>query len=209
MNVVSAVTNLIKILFLLLLILVILMGGLFWFDHLGLINYKRFIGPYERYLPSFMKRGVSAADEPLLLEKEFLGKKEEMLLQKERELELRNQELDAWELSLKENESKLKEEASSLEDEKKVLSEKLREYDNYRENIRRQAEYFTSMPPAAAVERLAKLDDLLAIDILRQIDTSASEAGRLSIVPYFLSLMDPERAATLQRKMTKVGYDSE
>ncbi|KPJ86598.1 MAG: hypothetical protein AMS17_11760 [Spirochaetes bacterium DG_61] len=209
MNVGSAVTNLIKILFLLLLILVILIGGIFWFDHLGLINYKRFIGPYERYLPSFMKRGESAVDEPLLIEKEFLVKKEEMLLQKELELELRTQELEAWDLSLKENESKLKEEAVSLEEEKKVLSEKLREYDNYKDNIRRQAEYFTSMPPTAAVERLAKLDDLLAIDILRQIDTNAAEAGRLSVVPYFLSLMDPERAATLQRKMTKVGYDSE
>jgi len=208
-NVGSAITNLVKILFLLLLILVILIGGLFWFDHLGLVNYKRLIGPYERYLPSFMKRGESAAEEPLLLEKELLGKKEQMLLEMERELAQRTQDLQAWELSLKENEAKLREEAASLEEEKKVLSEKLREYDNYRENIRRQAQYFTSMPPQAAVERLSKLDDLLAIDILRQIDTSAAEAGRVSIVPYFLSLMEPEKAAALQRKMTKVGIEGE
>ena len=204
MNVGTAVTNFIKIIFLLLLILVIFVGGIFWFDHLGLIDYKRLIGPYEKYLPSFMRRGEPVDEDSLLLEREFLKKQETMLLEKERQLELRAQELEVQELSLKESEAKLKEDAASLEEEKKVLSEKLREYDNYKDNIRKQAEYFTNMPPAAAVERLAKLDDLLAIDILRQIDASAEEAGRASVVPYFLSLMDPEKAATLQRKMTKV-----
>lgn len=204
MNIGAAVTNFIKIIFLLLLILVIFVGGIFWFDHLGLIDYKRLIGPYEKYLPSFMRRGEPADEDPLLLEREFLKKQETMLLEKEQQLELRVQELEAKELALKESEAKLKEDAVSLEEEKKVLSEKLREYDNYKDNIRKQAEYFTNMPPAAAVERLAKLDDLLAIDILRQIDASAEEAGRVSVVPYFLSLMDPEKAATLQRKMTKV-----
>ena len=204
MNVGIAITNFIKIIFLLLLILVIFVGGIFWFDHLGLIDYKRLIGPYEKYLPSFMRRGEPVDEDSLLLEREFLKKQETMLLEKERQLELRAQELEVQELSLKESEAKLKEDAASLEEEKKVLSEKLREYDNYKDNIRKQAEYFTNMPPAAAVERLAKLDDLLAIDILRQIDATAEEAGRVSVVPYFLSLMDPEKAATLQRKMTKV-----
>jgi len=203
-NVGIAITNFIKIIFLLLLILVIFVGGIFWFDHLGLIDYKRLIGPYEKYLPSFMRRGEPVDEDSLLLEREFLKKQETMLLEKERQLELRAQELEVQELSLKESEAKLKEDAASLEEEKKVLSEKLREYDNYKDNIRKQAEYFTNMPPAAAVERLAKLDDLLAIDILRQIDATAEEAGRVSVVPYFLSLMDPEKAATLQRKMTKV-----
>jgi len=203
-NVGIAITNFIKIIFLLLLILVIFVGGIFWFDHLGLIDYKRLIGPYEKYLPSFMRRGEPVDEDSLLLEREFLKKQETMLLEKERQLELRAQELEAKELALKESEAKLKEDAASLEEEKKVLSEKLREYDNYKDNIRKQAEYFTNMPPAAAVERLAKLDDLLAIDILRQIDATAEEAGRVSVVPYFLSLMDPEKAATLQRKMTKV-----
>jgi hypothetical protein len=68
-NVGSAITSFIKILFLLLLILVILFGGIYWFDHLGLINYKRMIGPYEKYLPTFLKRGESAIDDPLLLGK--------------------------------------------------------------------------------------------------------------------------------------------
>jgi flagellar protein FlbB len=121
------------------------------------------------------------------------------------ELETTMSDLEQKELELNELEAKLTEEMKRLEEEKKVLSEKLSEYDNYRENIAKQAEYFTSMPPDAAVERLAKLDDLLVIDILRQIDRTAEEEGRLSVVPYFLSLMDPTKAAVIQRKMTKIG----
>jgi flagellar protein FlbB len=205
MNVGTMIGNLLKILFLLLLILVILAGGIYWFDHLGLIDYKSLTGPYMRYLPSFLSRGESAEEDPLLLEKEMLNKKEEILEEKMRAIEQKGQELEARELAIQESEIKLEEDLVSLEEEKKLLSEKLREYDNYRENIRKQADYFTAMPPQAAVERLAKLDDLLAIDILRQIDSEAVEEGRMSMVPYYLSLMDPEKAATLQRKMTKVG----
>ena len=205
MSAASTVTNLLKIIFLLMLIVVILLGGVFWFDRLGLVDYNKFVGPFEKYLPMFMKKGVEVTDEPVLLEEEFLNKREEMLLAKNRELELEKQEVEKKKLELQEIEAKLTEEASRLEEEKKVLSEKLREYDNYNENIKKQAGYFTNMPPAAAVERIAKLEDLLAIDILRQIDAAAEEEGRVSVVPFFLSLMDPEKAATLQRKMTKVG----
>jgi len=205
MNVGTMIGNLLKILFLLLLILVILTGGIYWFDHLGLIDYKRLTGPYMRYLPSFLSRGESAEEDPLLLEKEMLNKKEEILEEKMRAIEQMGQELEARALAIQESEIKLEEDLVSLEEEKKLLSEKLREYDNYRENIRKQADYFTAMPPQAAVERLSQLDDLLAIDILRQIDSEAVEEGRMSMVPYYLSLMDPEKAATLQRKMTKVG----
>jgi len=205
MNVGTMIGNLLKALFLLILIVVILAGGIYWFDHLGLIDYKSFARPYMKYLPSFLNRGESTKEDPLLLEKEFVNKKEEILEEKMRALEQREQQLEARELSLQESETKLKEDLMSLEEEKKLLSEKLSEYDNYRENIRKQAGYFTGMPPQAAVERLAQLDDLLAIDILRQIDSEAVEEGRMSVVPYYLSLMDPEKAATLQRKMTKVG----
>jgi hypothetical protein len=53
------------------------------------------------------------------------------------------------------------------------------------------------------------MEDLLVIDILREIDRRAEETGTQSIVPYFLSLMEPpEKAAAIQRKMTKM-YDAE
>jgi len=38
---------------------------------------------------------------------------------------------------------------------KKVLSEKISAYDNYKDNIRKQAQYLTGMPPRAARARPA------------------------------------------------------
>ena len=204
MRIGKIISNLLKIIFLLLLIIVIALGGIFWFDRLGLIDYMKVIGPFSKYLPSFLKKGEVVEEDPLLLEKELLAKREKALEEKKRELESYEKKLKQKELELQEKEMKLAEEAKRLDEKEKVLTEKQREYDNYRENIKEQARYFTSMPPDAAVERLSKLDDLLVIDILRQIDRDAEEAGQVSLVPYYLSLMDPEKAATIQRKMTRM-----
>ncbi|MBN2324919.1 MAG: hypothetical protein JXQ30_14410 [Spirochaetes bacterium] len=197
--------NILKIFFLLLLLIAIVLGGMYWFDHLGLLDYRRVIGPLSRYLPSFMQRGETEDGDPLLMEREILLKQGEVLKAKEGTIEQQSVMLEQKELELKETEAKLAEETKRLEEEKKVLSERLNEYDNYSENIDTQALYFVSMPPKAAVERLSGLDDLLVIDILRRIDRNAEEEGRQSVVPYYLSLMDPDRAAVIQRKMTKVG----
>jgi flagellar protein FlbB len=201
----SVFTNLLKIAFLLLLIVAIAFGGLFWFDHLGILDYNRFVKPFERYLPVFMRRGKAVTEDQLLLDKEFLFKEKEILEAEKKDLEVAHADLERRSLEIKELEAKLGEEAKRLDEEKKVLSEKMGAYDNYKDNIRKQAQYFTNMPPKAAVDRLSQLEDLLAIDILRQIDRNAEEQGRTSVVPYFLSLMDPTRAAVLQRKMTKTS----
>jgi len=199
----AAVSSVLKIIFLLVLNLVILLGGLYWFDRLGVLDYQKLVGPLMRYLPAFLRRGEPVVEDPLLLDKEFLGKKEQVLSARERELALVKEELERKTLTLQEQETKLAEEAKHLDEEKKVLSEKISAYDNYKENIKKQAQYFTSMPPREAVERLELLDELLAIDILRQIDQNAQEQGKVSIVPFYLSRMDKSKAASIQRKMTK------
>jgi flagellar protein FlbB len=57
------------------------------------------------------------------------------------------------------------------------------------------------MPPQNAVGILAALDDQDAIDVLRKTEEIARAEGTTSVVAYWLSLMDPARAAELQRKM--------
>ena len=205
MSVTSAFSNLLKILFLILLIVVLIMAGIFWFDRIGILDYRKVAGPLSQYLPAFMQRGEEPVEEDeFLLERSFLEKQEQRLQDMANDLDRREQELDERTLAMNEQEAKLTEEAKRLEEQEKVLSEAQRQYDNYRDNIRKQAEYFSSMPPRDAVERLQKLEDLLIVDILREIDKRAEETGTQSIVPYYLSLMDAERAASVQRKMTKV-----
>jgi flagellar protein FlbB len=205
MSAVSALSNFLKILFLLLLILVIILAGIYWFDHLGVIDYRRLIGPVEEHLPAFLRRGERVGESPLLLEKEFVEKQAQILDARQQELEERGRELDARARELQELEARLQEEAQRLQEEEKVLSQKQTAYDNYTDNVRKQAEYLISMQPEDAVERLSRLNDLLIIDILREVDRIAEETGGLSMVPVYLSLMEPEKAAAVQRKMTKVS----
>lgn len=205
MSVASAVSNFLKILFLLLLILVIILAGIYWFDYLNLIDYGRLIEPVEEYLPAFLIRGEEAPESPLLLEREFLDKQEQILEARATELVRYEEQLEERALELQEMDARLEEEAQRLEEMEKVLSQRVRAYDNYMENVRQQAQYLISMPPEAAVERLSELDDLLIIDIFRQIDQLAEETGQLSMVPVYLGMMDPEKAASVQRKMTRVS----
>ena len=68
-------------------------------------------------------------------------------------------------------------------------------------NLEQNAVYLTSMAPANAIAILAKQDDQYVIDTFRIIDAQALKAGTDSVVPVWLSMMPPDRAATLQRKM--------
>jgi flagellar protein FlbB len=57
------------------------------------------------------------------------------------------------------------------------------------------------MPPERAVGIIAAMDDQLVIDVFRKTEEIAQAEGTTSIVSYWMSLMPPDRAAELQRKM--------
>jgi flagellar protein FlbB len=57
------------------------------------------------------------------------------------------------------------------------------------------------MPPQRAVGILAAMDDQDIIDVFRKTDQLAEASGSSSIVPFWMSLMDPQRAAEISRKM--------
>ena len=50
---------------------------------------------------------------------------------------------------------------------------------------------------------LLAMDDQDVIDVLRVTEEQAAEAGEVSLVAYWLSLMPSDRAAVLQRKMSR------
>ncbi len=55
--------------------------------------------------------------------------------------------------------------------------------------------------PQRAVDILLAMDDQNIIDVLRKTEELAAAGGTTSMVSYWLSLMPPERAAEIQRKM--------
>jgi flagellar protein FlbB len=58
------------------------------------------------------------------------------------------------------------------------------------------------MPPQNAVNIISAMNDQDAIDILRKTEEIARAEETASVVAFWLSLMEPERAAEIQRKMS-------
>ncbi|WPR03346.1 flagellar protein FlbB, partial [Treponema pallidum subsp. pallidum] len=52
-----------------------------------------------------------------------------------------------------------------------------------------------------------KTDDQDVIEVFRMVDAAARQRGVNSLVPYWLSLMPPDRAAEIQRKMANKPAD--
>jgi len=190
-----------RILLLLLVITALVLGGLVWFDYLGLINARRMIAPVYGLFGG--RKPPLDAEDPLLLEKERLAKQQEALGLRLQDLDSREQALKKKEDELAQLIEQLKEKEKALEDREKVFNERLKDFDNRRVNLKQNATYLVGMPPANAVKILLAMEDQDVIDIFRLTEEQAIQAGETSLVAYWLSLMPPERAAGLERKMAK------
>ena len=190
-----------RILILLLLVVVIALGGLVWFDYLGVVDAREVLAPVFRLV---RRQEVQVdAEDPLLLEKERLAKQIEALA-------LRSEELDSWEAQLAGREAEITQKIEQLQsreeaidDREKVFNERVEAFDNRRDNLRQNAEYLVGMPPEDAVKILLEMEDQFVIDLFRMAEEQARTEGETSLVAYWLSLMPADRAATLQRKMAR------
>jgi flagellar protein FlbB len=190
-----------RIFILFLLIIVLTLGGIIWFDYLGLIDARSIIRPVYSLFGLGGKSTVAGADDPLLLERERLAKEQEALTQREQAVSTREAELAAKEKELTQLGQDLNDRQTALEAQQKALIDSQKSLDDRRVNLEQVAEYLTSMAPAKAVAILENQDDQYVIDVFRIVETQAKKAGEDSIVPVWLSLMKADMAARLQRKM--------
>jgi len=194
-----------RFILMLLLLLAIVIGGMFWFDYLGLIDAKAIFSPALRLLKVPTRTGNALpADSPTLLDDERFGKQLEAM-------DIRKQELDELERLAAEREAgivakagEVDERQKSLDEQQKSLNSAKEQYDNKKANIAQNARYLSGMPPKDAVNIInAMTDDQMVIDILRAVEEIAAQTGEASVVAYWLSLMPPERSAAVQRKMSQ------
>jgi len=201
-----------RIVVLLFLILILAGGGLLWFDYLNVIDAKNVLGPVftalrdvpliGRMVPQGESRTqLPAGPENLSIDAERLAVRMEAL-------DLRGMELDKQQQDLQNRQGQIEQMAQELDDRQKALDEReksinalLSDAEIKDRTVERNAINLTNMPPQRAVGILAAMDDQDVIDVLRKTDQLADASGSSSIVPYWLSLMDPQRAADLSRKM--------
>ena len=196
--------NLGKSIVLLILIIILVLGGLLWFDYLGVIHAKKMFAPVYKLFGMEPQTSLTATQtKPLTanLDEDRLAKRLEAL-------DIRAQELDKREADVSRLENQNEEIARELEDRKKSQDERektfdnqVKKYDDRNTNIETIAKYLNSMPPKTAVEELLSHDDQDVIDILRKADEIAAENKTVSMSSTWLMYMPAERAATIQRKM--------
>lgn len=191
-----------RILVMLVIILALILGGLVWFDYLGLLNLKDTFAPvYQALGVSARKPSTIPSDSATLLDDERAAKLYEALDASREELEARSSALDERESEIARISQELEEQRKALEDKEKSFNQTVESIENRKANIDQNARYLTGMEPLKAVEILKSMDDQMVIDVLRAAEEQAQAEGQVSIVAYWLSLMPPERSAAIQRKM--------
>ncbi|MCL2175754.1 MAG: flagellar protein FlbB [Treponema sp.] len=191
---------------LLLLIGILSVGAVIWFDFLNVIDAKTVLAPIYKYIPFIPGEGRS---QPKIADDELINLDAERLAIRLEALELRNMELDTQQRDLDNRYGEIAQMAQELEERQNALDERENslsaqrlDAENKDRNVEQNARYLTGMPPVNAVNILAALDDQDAIDIIRKTEEIARAEGTASIVSFWFSLMDPKRAAELQRKMS-------
>jgi len=188
-----------------LLVVLLTVGGVFWFDYLNVIDAKTVLAPIYKYIPFIAGEGRS---QPRISPDDSLNLNDERLFIRLEALGLRDLEQDTRHRELENRYGEIVQMAQELEERQKALDERenslraqAQDAEDKSRNVEQNARYLTGMPPENAVDIIAALDDQDAIDVIRKTEEIARAEGTMSIVAYWFSLMDPARAAELQRKM--------
>ncbi len=188
--------------FVLLLILLVL-GGIVWFDYLGIVNAKSVLAPVYGLLGVQRVSGPVAAEDPNLLTRERLAKQADAVALRQDEQDRREADLSRRDRELTQRSEDLKDREQAVEAREKAFNEQVKAFENRRVNLVQNSRYLTSMLPKNAVDILTKMDDQDVIDIFRITEQEAARSGEDSPVAFWLSQMPADRAAALQRKMAR------
>lgn len=190
---------------LLLLLAILSIGGIIWFDFLNVIDAKTVLAPIYRFIPFIPGEGRTqpaiGADELINLDAERLTIRLEALELRNLEMDTRQRDLDTRFGEIVQMAQELEERQNALDERENSLRAQALDAENKDRNVEQNARYLTGMPPQNAVNIIASLDDQDAIDVIRKTEEIAQAEGTASIVAFWFSLMDPARAAELQRKM--------
>ncbi|MDR3342496.1 MAG: flagellar protein FlbB [Treponema sp.] len=191
-----------RVIVLLLLIIALVGGGLVWFDYLNVVDAKTLLAPLYRFMGrEGRNQGTVQADEFLSLDVERLAIRLQALELRELELEKQEQDIQSRRGEIEQMAQELEERQKALDERENSFSAVVQEAETKDRNVEQNARYLNGMPPVRAVGIIAAMDDQDVIDVFRKTEALAQAEGTASIVSYWLSLMPPERAAELQRKM--------
>ena len=191
-----------RVIVLLLLIIILAFGGLFWFSYLGLINARGVFSPVYSLFGLKTPAGVaSPSDAEADLDADRYAKRLVSLDIRSQELDKKEAEVTAREKEAAQVSQELDDRLSIIEEKEKSFKQMMTERDQREVNIDQIARYINGMQPDKAVANLLQMDDQDIIDVLRAVEAIAKKENKTSSVAYWFSLMPANRAADIQRKM--------
>jgi flagellar protein FlbB len=186
----------------LVLILALVGGGILWFDYLTIIDAKTTLAPLYKLINREKRtQDDLGPDEFINLDAERLAVRLEAEALRELELDKREADIATQQDEIEQMAQELEQRQIALEDQQKSINEGVEAAEILSRNVEGVAQYLNGMPPERAVAIIAEMNDQQAIDVLRKTDEIAQRDGTSSIVSYWMSLLPPQRAAELQRKM--------
>ncbi len=195
-----------KVIAMLILIVILILGGLLWFDYLGVINAKETFAPVYRMFGLEVQNSIpyTEVNSPLRanLDDDRFAKRMESLDILSQELDQREENVGLEEKKNLQIASELDETKKALEEQQNTFNKEVKKYDDRNVNIIQNAKDLASMRPTDAVEILNSMDDQDVIDTLRKVNEIAEAEGAMSQVSNWLSMMPADRVAEIQRKMT-------
>lgn len=200
----SAGKTLGKTIVLIFLIIILVLGGLLWFDYLGIIKVKNVFAPLYKVLGMEPQTSVTATYSKQLnpnIDQDRLDKQREALTLYKQELDKREADLNTSEQQNEQLAQELADREKSQQEREKTFNNTVKQYDDKEVNIEQIALNLNGMKPVNAVNILIAMDDQTVIDVLRKVDEIAKKNSTASLVSYWLSLMPADRAAQIQRKM--------
>ncbi len=180
--------------------LVIFFGlGVFFYllDTWGVIRLEEYI-PYLQEEPPTVS---DDSDSVTLLERERMAKEEERLAELELKLNEKEAGVQAQLSQIEKEKEELAEQKKSLELEKKAREEAAATELDRKKMILEMAARIGAMPPAAAIRIVAGWSNPDLVDVFLQMERTAAEEGRQSIVPFLITQMPPDRAAVITTLM--------
>ena len=174
-------------------------GAVIWFDYLQLLNIG-VVNLFRNYLTAEGRVQNVNANERLLLDKERLSKRELAIEREREELDRRERIIEHAENTLSQRLEELIALQDQLDQQEITLISDRRLYENRREVLETNVRQLYGIPPEDAAKILEGYDDQLIIETFQLADEIATTDGTLSLVPLWLSLLPPERAAAIQRK---------
>jgi flagellar protein FlbB len=193
----------VRIFVLMLLLILLTLGGILWFDYLGIVNAKTVLAPVYGLLGLQRPSAPIDNEDPNLLARERMAKEADALALRQQEQDRRDSALSRKDAELTQRAEDLKDREQAVEAREKAFNEQVKAFENRRVNLVQNSRYLTSMPPKNAVDILTKMEDQDVIDIFRITEQEATRAGEDSPVAFWLSQMPVDRAAALQRKMAR------